>query len=42
LDDARRSLELITAIFHANETGTAVHLPIGPDHPKYSGWVPQA
>ncbi len=41
LEDARRSLELITAIFHTNETGEAVALPIGPDHPKYHGWVPR-
>ncbi len=41
LADARRSLELITAIFHSNETGQAVHLPIGADHPKYRGWVPR-
>ncbi len=38
LDDARRSLELITAIFHAAETGRSVTLPIGPDHPNYHGW----
>jgi predicted dehydrogenase len=42
LDDARRSLELISAIFHAYETGTSVTLPIGPDHPKYHGWVPKS
>jgi predicted dehydrogenase len=41
LDDARRSLELISAIFHAEETATSVTLPIGPDHPKYRGWVPR-
>jgi predicted dehydrogenase len=41
LEDARRSLELVTALFHSNETGCAVRLPIGPDHPKYDGWVPQ-
>ncbi len=40
LDDARASLELITALFHASETGAAVTLPIGPAHPKYNGWVP--
>jgi predicted dehydrogenase len=39
LADARRSLELITALFHAAETGTVVDLPIGPDHPRYDGWV---
>jgi predicted dehydrogenase len=38
LDDARRSLELITALFHAADTGRAVHLPIGPDHAGYAGW----
>ena len=38
LDDARASLELITALFHSDETGTAVPLPIGPSHPKYDGW----
>lgn len=42
LDDARQSLELITAIYHAAETNTVVTLPIGRDHPKYAGWVPTA
>jgi predicted dehydrogenase len=39
LEDARRSLELITALFHAAETGTVVELPLGPGHPRYDGWV---
>jgi predicted dehydrogenase len=39
LADARRSLELVTALFHASETGETVRLPIGPDHPRYGGWV---
>lgn len=39
LEDARRSMELITALFHAAETGTVVDLPIGPGHPRYDGWV---
>ena len=42
LQDARRSLELITALYHAAETGTAVSLPIGKEHPKYGGWRPNA
>jgi predicted dehydrogenase len=42
LADARRSLELITALYHAAETGTAVALPIGKDHPKYTSWRPAA
>jgi predicted dehydrogenase len=40
LDDARASIELITAMFHSDETGGAVSLPIGPQHPKYRGWTP--
>ena len=42
LQDARRSLELITALYHAAETGTAATLPIGKEHPKYRGWRPEA
>jgi hypothetical protein len=42
LDDARRSLELITAFFHAEETGEVARLPIGRAHPKYRGWAPDA
>lgn len=41
LEDARRSLELITAIFHSDATGAVVALPIGPEHPRYHGWVPR-
>lgn len=40
LADARASLELITAIYHAHDTGARVVLPIGPDHPKYANWKP--
>jgi predicted dehydrogenase len=42
LADARASLELITACYHASETGATVQLPIGHDHPKYHGWMPAA
>jgi predicted dehydrogenase len=41
ITDARRSLELITALYHSAETGTEVRLPIGADHPKYRSWRPQ-
>lgn len=41
LDDARRSLELVTALFHSAETGRPVDLPIRPDHPRYADWRPQ-
>lgn len=39
-EDARRSIELVTAIYHAARTGTAVGLPIGAEHPLYGGWAP--
>jgi predicted dehydrogenase len=42
LEDARRSIELITAMFESDETGSIVRLPIGPGHPKYGGWIPVA
>jgi predicted dehydrogenase len=38
LEDARRSIELLTAMYHSAETGQPVELPITPDHPKYGGW----
>lgn len=38
--DARRSLELVTALYHSEETRAPVTLPLGPDHPKYAGWLP--
>lgn len=41
LTDARRSLELLTAMFHSAATGEVVRLPIGADHPRYSGWGPR-
>jgi predicted dehydrogenase len=40
LTDARRSIELITAIYHSARTRQPVELPLGPEHPLYSGWIP--
>ncbi|HYZ41364.1 MAG TPA: Gfo/Idh/MocA family oxidoreductase [Stellaceae bacterium] len=40
LAEARRSIELATALYHSAATGTPVTLPIEPDHPKYHGWHP--
>ena len=40
LSDARQAIELITAIYYSAQTGQPVELPLGPDHPKYHGWVP--
>jgi predicted dehydrogenase len=39
LEDARASLELATAIYHAAATGTVVELPLPTDHPAYGGWI---
>ena len=39
VEDARRSLELITAIYHAAEEEVPVRLPIDVTHPRYGGWV---
>lgn len=40
LDDARRSLELITALYYSAHTGQPVSLPLTQDHPYYAGWRP--
>ena len=40
LADARASLELITACYHASETQSVIHLPIKSEHPRYGGWAP--
>jgi predicted dehydrogenase len=40
LADARRALELITALYHAHDTGGQVQLPLLADHPKYRDWRP--
>ena len=37
IDDARRSLEFIAAVYHSNEAGERVELPLGRQHPKYYG-----
>ena len=40
--DSRRALELVTAFYHSSATHQDVVLPIGPDHPRYESWVPEA
>lgn len=40
LQDARRSLELVTAAYHSQRSGQPVSLPLGPDHPLYGSWLP--
>lgn len=40
LDDARASLELVTACYASAATGERVELPLPPDHPMHGGWQP--
>lgn len=40
IEDARASLELATALYHSAETGAPVELPLGPDHPRWTSWLP--
>ena len=40
LADGRRSLEFVTACYASARASQPVRLPIGPDHPLYSGWLP--
>jgi predicted dehydrogenase len=40
--DARRAIELVTAIYHSARTGERVDLPLGPDHRYYDGWLARA
>ena len=41
LQDARNTLEVITAIYYSAHTGKHVELPILSDHPYYNGWYPK-
>ena len=40
LDDARASIDLITAIYHSARTEAPVKLPLDTAHPLYGGWQP--
>jgi predicted dehydrogenase len=39
LQDAERSLELISAIYYSSARNTAVELPLPPDHTARNGWA---
>lgn len=41
LDDARRSIELVTALYEAARSGQAQSLPLDKSHPGYAGWLPK-
>lgn len=40
LDDARASLELVTAWYHSARTGSVESLPLPSDHPARASWLP--
>lgn len=40
LEDGRRSIELVSAIYHASRTQRPVALPLGEDFPLYASWQP--
>jgi predicted dehydrogenase len=39
LQDAYRSLELVSAIYYSSATNSAVELPLAQDHPAHAGWA---
>ena len=39
LADGRRSIELLTALYHSAKTGERTQLPLRADHPAYKGWL---
>ncbi|MBX2837617.1 MAG: Gfo/Idh/MocA family oxidoreductase [Gammaproteobacteria bacterium] len=40
LEDGRRSLEFVTAVYSSARTGRPVELPLQSSHPLYDNWVP--
>ncbi|MBX4922275.1 MULTISPECIES: Gfo/Idh/MocA family protein [Rhizobium] len=42
LQDARRSLELVTAAYYSHRTSEPAAMPICADHPLYHSWLPEA
>jgi predicted dehydrogenase len=40
LADARRSIEMITAMYYSSETHESVTFPLPSDHPRYTSWLP--
>jgi predicted dehydrogenase len=37
--DGRRSIEVLTALYHSAKVGQKVALPLGTSHPAYKGWL---
>lgn len=40
LEDGRRSIEFVTAVYSSARTRQVVALPLTADHPLYDGWLP--
>jgi predicted dehydrogenase len=41
LDDARAALELVTGWYRSSRTGAPEPLPLAPDHPDRTSWLPE-
>jgi len=39
-EDGRRSIELVTAIYQAAQSGQRINMPLEDDAPMYQGWAP--
>ena len=39
LEDGRRSIEFVTAVYHSSRTGQQVRFLFSPDQPLYGGWL---
>ena len=40
LEDARRSLEFVTAVYNSSRQNKNINLPISKDDPLYRSWLP--
>ncbi|MHA1553965.1 MAG: Gfo/Idh/MocA family protein, partial [Alphaproteobacteria bacterium] len=40
LQDGRRSVEFVTAVYASARSGIPPSLPLGKDHALYDGWLP--
>ena len=40
LDNARKSLEFVTAVYYSSRKGQNISLPIKNDNPLYNSWLP--
>ena len=41
IDDARKSLEFVTAVYNSSRQNINVKLPINKENPLYNSWLPK-